>query len=61
MNDDDKKLAAYIAGCCIIGILAVVLVTLIFTPSRARAAEPFDAQWIEIEGERHLVLAPRGN
>lgn len=61
MNDDDKKLAAYIAGCCLIGIVAVILASLIFIPSRARAdGVQFDAQWVEIEGERHLVIAPSG-
>ncbi len=51
MNDDDKRLAALCALCCIIGAFVFVLFTLLVTPARAMTT-------VEIDGQPHVVLDP---
>ena len=48
MNDDDKRLAAWIALCCIVGSLALVLAALVVTPARAAAVLTLDGRNIVV-------------
>lgn len=48
MNDDDKRLAAWIALCCILGSLALILAALLATPARAAAVLTLDGRNIVV-------------
>ena len=48
MNEDDRKLAAWIALCCIVGSLALILAVLIVSPARAAAVLTLDGRQIVV-------------
>lgn len=49
MSDDDKRLAAWIAACCIVGAVAVLLVTALTRSAHAAAL-------LDMGGQKIVVL-----
>lgn len=58
--NDDKKLTAYIAGCCLAGALLVLIAASIFVPAHAAALLDMDGKKIVVLTGDEFVATMKG-
>lgn len=60
MNDDDLRTAMWIAACCLVGSLLLIVLVMLSTPARAAALLTLDGQRIVVMTADELLQVVRG-